>query len=71
MLARLGEMARARHVPPEYRALVHLGAGRRDDALRELEAAHAARSAAILYLPVEPAVDPLRAEPRFRALLPR
>jgi tetratricopeptide (TPR) repeat protein len=71
MLARLRVMERARYVPPEYRALVHLGAGRRDEALRELEAAHAARSAAVLYLPVEPMVDPLRTEPRFRALLPR
>jgi TolB-like protein/DNA-binding SARP family transcriptional activator/Tfp pilus assembly protein PilF len=59
------------YVPPEYLALVHVGLGERSQALDWLERAHENRSATLAYLGVEPLLDPLRGEPRFRAVLAR
>lgn len=70
-LRALGEAARARYVPAEYRALVHLGLGENEAALRALEDAYRNRSGAMVYLGVEPMLDPLRADPRFQDLVRR
>ncbi|HEV2146915.1 MAG TPA: tetratricopeptide repeat protein, partial [Longimicrobiaceae bacterium] len=71
LLARLHAMAEERYVPPEYFALVHLGLGDTDAALRWLEAACDARSGSVIYLRVDPLLDPLRADPRFGRLCAR
>ncbi|MET0399661.1 MAG: tetratricopeptide repeat protein [Longimicrobiaceae bacterium] len=67
----LDEMSRTRYVPAEYRALVHLGMGENESALRRLEEAYRNRSGAMVYLNVEPMLDPLRADPRFQELAAR
>lgn len=70
-LRELEEMSRARYVPAEYRALVHVGLGENEAALRWLEEAYRNRSGAMVYLNVEPMLDPLRADPRYRELVAR
>lgn len=67
-LARLRAAAGERYVPPEYFALAHLGLGETEPALEWLERACDARSASIVYLQVDPLLDPLRADPRFERL---
>jgi serine/threonine-protein kinase len=68
-LAELREIAARRPVPAYHFALVHVGLGERDEAFAWLERAHQERSDQMAYLGVEPLLDPLRADPRFDALL--
>ena len=67
----LAARARQRYVPPELPGLVDLGLGNRDRALAEIEQAFNERSGGVLYLPVDPLLDPLRSNPRFQQLLRR
>ena len=80
--ARAGQAEKARQllaaysIRPEtaawyYLALAHLALGDRAKALRDLEKDYDRRSAEILFIAVDPMMDDLRAEPRFRALLAR
>jgi len=72
VLGELGRRAAQGHyVSPYDSAGVHLGLGEGDRALRLLEEAAADRSAWLIFLGVEPRLDPLRADPRFAALLRR
>lgn len=50
-------------------AMVHMYAGRRDEALALLQASAAALDPAFIFANIEPAFDPLRADPRFIAML--
>ncbi|NIP78251.1 MAG: tetratricopeptide repeat protein, partial [Gemmatimonadetes bacterium] len=59
------------YVPPQFLAIAAIGAGRHDEAVDWLEAALEERSAAFLYMEIEPAVEPLRDHPGFRRLLAR
>jgi hypothetical protein len=54
---------------PSAMARAHAVLGNRDRAVGWLERALRERSSAIAYLSVEPAYDPLRADPRFVQLL--
>jgi len=80
--ARAGEKQRARTLLMEYRmtpenaawyylALAHLSLGDRAEALSDLERDYQRRSAEILFVAVDPMMDGLRAEARFRALIAR
>ena len=51
------------------RALIHLGLGDVESSLDWLEKAYEERSYWLIYLNVDPALDPLRASPRFEKLL--
>jgi tetratricopeptide (TPR) repeat protein len=53
------------------RGYVLTALGAIDAAVAEFERAYDARSGIVTYLKVEPMVDPLRAHPRFQALLRR
>lgn len=67
----LGELeghACARYVPAYYFAIAHLGLGEHDAALEHLRRAADERSGFLAYLRVEPMYDPLRDDPRFKAL---
>jgi hypothetical protein len=65
--ARSGQMAG--FVSPMAVALLAVRAGEKPLALDWLERAYAAHSPMIVYVAVDPQFDPLRAEPRFQALL--
>ncbi len=58
-------------MPAEMVAFVYARLGATDDALRWLELAVDERSERVLWLRVDPRADPLRADPRFAALLTR
>lgn len=52
-------------------ALAHGRLGRNDDAFRELEAAYRGRTSWMLWLEVEPLLEPLRGDPRWAPLVRR
>jgi hypothetical protein len=59
------------HVPALSRAEVALALGQVDAAFRWLERAADDREPLVIYLAVDPLYEPLRADPRFAALLRR
>jgi serine/threonine-protein kinase len=67
----LSEARKRRHVPASDIAIVYAGLGMRDQALEWLEKAYQERSGAMTSLKVNRALDPLRSDPRFDALLDR
>jgi tetratricopeptide (TPR) repeat protein len=58
-----------RYVPPSYFAIISLALGKNDDAFLWLNRAYQDHSEQMLYMGVEPIVDPLRGDPRFDVLL--
>ena len=68
-LSKLQAAAAKRYVPPSYFALVWMGLGDNKQALTWLERGYKDRSEHLLYLGLEPLVDPLRADPGFVSLL--
>jgi len=64
----LREQAKERYVSPYDIALVHAALGETNAALDELQAAREDRSAWMVFLNVDPRLDPLRREPRFAEL---
>ena len=52
-------------------AMVHIGLEEKQVALDWLERAEEERNGWLVYLGVEPRLDPLRLEPRFMALMER
>ncbi|MBA3438243.1 MAG: PD40 domain-containing protein, partial [Pyrinomonadaceae bacterium] len=69
LLSELHELARERYVSPYHLALVHCHLGERDAALDLLEQAFTIGDSWIVWLGVEPQLDPLRSSTRFAALL--
>jgi serine/threonine-protein kinase len=70
-LARLAEASRARHVSAYHVAAIHVALGDTTAALDSLERALAERSPWFGYLNIDPRFAPLRAHPRFEALVAR
>jgi len=52
-------------------ALVYAGLGRKQDAFKWLEDAYQVHDVGLVYLKVDPCLDPLRSDPRFSELLRR
>jgi len=61
--------ATKRYIPPSYVALVYMGLGDKDQAFKWLQQGFRDRSEHMLYLSLEPLVDPLRSDRRFASLL--
>ena len=57
------------YVAPPFLAWILIGLGRYDEALEELDKGVEQRSYVLMALEVDPSFDPLRADPRFIALL--
>ncbi|HZI64498.1 MAG TPA: tetratricopeptide repeat protein, partial [Thermoanaerobaculia bacterium] len=70
-LEELRQLALRRHVPAFHLALVHLGLEDFGAALAALEEACNERCDGLAYLAVDTLFDPLRSQPRFRALMRR
>ncbi len=70
-LKTLDAVSRERYVPPYAPALVYLGLGQHDAAIAWLERAYDAHDVHLVFPPVDPKWDPLRADPRFADLLER
>lgn len=69
VLSRLAAASRERHVSAYHVALVHIALGDTAAGLDWLEQAYEQRSPWIGYLAVDPGLDPVRSQPRFRDLL--
>jgi TolB-like protein/tetratricopeptide (TPR) repeat protein len=65
----LRALARARYVPPYNESLVRIGLGQHPEAITLLERAVEERYPWAIHFNVDPLLDPLRPDPRFRALL--
>jgi TolB-like protein/DNA-binding winged helix-turn-helix (wHTH) protein/Tfp pilus assembly protein PilF len=68
LLTQLQVQAKKQYVSPYYVATVFLALGKNDLAMDWLEKALADRSNGLVFLKVEPELDPLRSDPRFIAL---
>jgi serine/threonine-protein kinase len=71
ILAGLNERSRREYVPSYSRAFIHVGLGENEQALTWLERGYDQRDFGLRDMKVDPALDPLRSEPRFKALLRR
>jgi TolB-like protein/tetratricopeptide (TPR) repeat protein len=71
VLTELNQMQRKFYVDPYYLGITHLGLGEKSAALDYIEQAGRSHSPEAKLLRVDPFLDPLRSEPRFRALLKR
>jgi TolB-like protein/Flp pilus assembly protein TadD len=70
ILARLNEEAKAQYVPPYALALVQIGLGDKNRAIKELEHAYQEHQTNYLFaIKVDPMLDGLRGDPRFEALV--
>jgi TolB-like protein/Tfp pilus assembly protein PilF len=71
ILEELEERSKHRYISPCLIALVHIGLGERDKAIASLEQGYTDRDQWMLYLKVDPHLDDLRSDPRFKDLLRR
>jgi TolB-like protein/Tfp pilus assembly protein PilF len=71
VLVQLESISRQRFVPALYFAAIYTGLGEEDQAFHWLELAQTERYDRLVYLNVDPLADPLRADPRFAALMNR
>jgi DNA-binding winged helix-turn-helix (wHTH) protein/tetratricopeptide (TPR) repeat protein len=67
----LNRRATSHYVPPISRALVLIGLGQKSEAIAALGQAVDDHSVPMVYGRVDPALDPLRGEPAFQALIHR
>ena len=67
----LRELAKTRYVRPYYIASIYTALGEKDKAFAELEESFAERDCYLGRLTVDPFMDPLRDDPRFKDLLKR
>ena len=70
-LTKLQEGSGKRYIPASYFAILWMGLGNKNEAFKWLDRGYQERSEQVLYLGIEPLVDPLRSDPRFDALLKR
>lgn len=68
-LAELKQLARRRYVSPYNFAVLHAGLGERGEALRHLEMVEQDRSEWFAAVNVDPRLDALHSDPRFRAVV--
>jgi serine/threonine-protein kinase len=71
LIAELHEQAKHRHVTPYWFAMTSIALGDKDDAFKWLEQSYAERSFWLTFLKMDPILDPLRDDPRFKDLLKR
>jgi hypothetical protein len=71
ILSMLGEQAKTRYISPYDIAVIHAGLGDRAAALAKLQEAYEDRSAWMVFINVDPRLDPLRDEPAFQELAAR
>ena len=71
ILDELRELALQKYVSPYFFASIHVGLGEDDRALEYLERAYADHSHWLIYLHIDPSMDTLRYNARFKDLLKR
>lgn len=68
LLTQLQAASKRQYVSPYYAAIVYVGLGEKEQALSFLEKAFTDRSNGLIFMGVEPELDPIRSDPRFIAL---
>jgi TolB-like protein/Tfp pilus assembly protein PilF len=68
-LSKLQSATKRRYIPPSYFAIIWMGLGNNKQALTWLDQGFEDRSEHMLYLGLEPLIDPIRSDPRFAVLL--
>jgi hypothetical protein len=68
-LSKLQASAAKHYVPPSYFAILWMALDDKNQAFVWLNRGYQDRSEHMLYLGIEPLVDPLRSDPRFVSLL--
>jgi TolB-like protein/Tfp pilus assembly protein PilF len=71
ILEELAERSKHKYISPCLIALVQIGLGERDQAIASLEQGYTDRDQWMLYLKVDPHMDDLRSDLRFKSLLRR
>ncbi|HJQ68671.1 MAG TPA: hypothetical protein VKA70_06850 [Blastocatellia bacterium] len=71
VLEELKRISGERYVSPYHIATIFAGLGDNDRAFACLDQAHEDRSEWLIWLAVDPKLDPLRDDPRFQVLLRR
>jgi TolB-like protein/Tfp pilus assembly protein PilF len=71
LIARLQENVRKNGVGRYEIALVYIGLGDKQQAFQWLEEAYGAHDVGMVYLKIDPCLDPLRSDPRFDRLMHR
>jgi tetratricopeptide (TPR) repeat protein len=71
IIEELKQRSDSHYVSPYHVAVAHTGLGQTDEALAWLEKGYEERDIWLTELAVEPALDPLRSDPRFQSLLRR
>ena len=71
ILQKIRTAAKDHYVPPYFFAQIHAAMGQKSEALSWLEKAYEARDFYLTHLKVDEALDPLRSDPRFAAMLHR
>src|SRR6185369_15916940 len=69
VLREMNEFAAHRYISPYHIALVQSALGRTDDALKMLARAVELKDAWVLWMAVDPELDPLRSHPQFNEIL--
>ncbi len=69
VIRELQELSARRFVNPDYIAIIHIGLGENDEAIQWLHRATEARTDWPLFFPVDPVIDSLQSDPRYRELL--
>jgi serine/threonine-protein kinase len=71
ILAELNDLSKKRYVSPFELASVHFALGNADEAYEWLTQAFQSRCFELIFAKVDPRVDPLRGDARFKKLLPQ
>jgi TolB-like protein/DNA-binding winged helix-turn-helix (wHTH) protein/Flp pilus assembly protein TadD len=71
MLRDLEELSQKGYFPGYQTALIHIGLGENDEAFALIEKSYKERYPAMIHVNVEPRLDPIRSDPRFKALVQR
>jgi Flp pilus assembly protein TadD len=71
ILDELKKRSKQHYVPPFSLALICIGLGAHDEALQWLVQAYDDHSTSMVYAKIDPSLDPMRSDPRFRELLRR
>ncbi len=71
ILGELTELTKHKYVAPYFFAGIHIGLGEDDRAIEYLEKSHEEHSHWLIYLHIDPSMDALRSNPRFKDLLRR
>ncbi len=71
LLDDLQALSKERYFSPHHIALIYAALGQKDQAFEWLEKTYEDRAGWLVWLQLEPTLDPLRSDPRFQDLLRR